>query len=254
MKTHLYFLCYQTESLVASHLDPDAFGAYMAVGTRKHTSGNLLFFEVDPAESVKTMPVVAKVEELCVPHPDGAPRRSKYLAIYRVLERLPLAALGKLYLVTRDGRVMGLEGKPYEENREERGPNLYTELCPVTPRVVSFLPPARFVRFITDQTNPVSVPRIFFADSLLDREHDGRLAGYLPYTNPDHIIDCINDVAVAEKGAKTVERNPKLIAFYRTIRRGFFVGDQSGVKIYAYPSPDELDDKHHIWWRSASLD
>lgn len=254
MKTHLYYICYQTEALIASHLDPDAFGAYMAVGTRKHTSGHLLFFDVNAVEAAKTIPAVAEIDTRCVPHPDGSPRRSKYLSIYRVLEHLPLAALGRLYLVTRDGRVMGLEGKPYADAAEERGPNLYTELSPVTPRVVSFLQPAKFIRFITDPSSVVSVPRIFFADSLLDREHDGRLAGYLPYTNPDHIIDCINDVAVAEKGAKTVERNPKLIAFYRTIRRGFFVGDQTGAKLYPFPSADELEEKHHLWWRSASLD
>jgi hypothetical protein len=75
-----------------------------------------------------------------------------------------------------------------------------------------------------------------------------------PTRIPDHIVDCINDVAVAEKAAKTVERNPKLVAFFRTIRRGFFVGDQTGVKFYAYPSVDELEEKHHLWWRSASLD
>jgi hypothetical protein len=254
MKTHLYFICFQTEALVASHLDADAFGAYMAVGTRKHTSGNLMFFEVDPAEAAKTLPVVAEIDKHCVPHPDGSPRRSKYLSIYRVLEHLPLSALGKLYLVTRDGRVMGLEGRAYDGANEPKGPNLYTELCPVTPRVVSFLPPRPFVKFITDPANAVSVPRILFADSLLDRDPDGRLAGYLPYTNPEHIMDCVHDVEVAEKAAKTVERNPKLVAFYRTIRRGFFVGDQTGVTFYPFPSLDELDEKHHIWWRSASLD
>ncbi len=254
MKTHLYFVCFQTEALVASHLDPDAFGAYMAVGTRKHTSGNVMFFEVDPIAAAKTLPLAGELEKRCPPHPDGGPRHSKYLGIYRVLESLPMEALGKLYLVTRDGRVLGLDAKPYDAAKEMRGPNLYTELCPVTPRVVSFLPPTRFAKFITDPANLVNVPRILFADSLLDRESDGRLAGYLPYLNPEHIVDCINEVAVAEKSAKTVERNPKLIAFYRTIRRGFFVGDQTGVKFYPFPSQDELDEKYHIWWRSASLD
>lgn len=254
MKAHLYFMCYQTEALVASHLTAEEFGAYMAVGTRKHTSGNVIFFEVDPAAAAKSLPVAAEIDARCQPHPDGSPRHSKYLSIYRVLEHLPLESLGKLYLVTRDGRVLGLDGQSYSAEKEQRGPNLYTELCPVTPRVVSFLPPGRFAKFITDPANPVNVPRIFFADLLLDRESDGRLAGYLPYMNPEHIVDCINDVAVAEKAAKTVERNPKLIAFYRTIRRGFFVGDQTGVKLYPYPSTDELDEKHHLWWRSASLD
>ena len=253
MRVYLYFMCYQGEALVASHLSPAEFGSYMSVGTRKHTSGNGLFFEVD-MQALGDAWSAKDIEARCQPHPDGSPRHSKYIAVYRVLERLSLKALKNLYLVTRDGRVLSLEGKAYEGGQEQRGPNLYTELCPPTPRVVSFLPPSKFTKFITDPANPVSVPRILFADSLLDREEDGRLAGYLPYTNPEHIVDCINDVAVAEKAAKTVERNPKLVAFFRTIRRGFFVGDQGGLKFYPFPSVDELDEKHHLWWRSASLD
>ena len=49
MKTHLYMLCYRFEALVASHLEPEAFGRYMAVGTQKNARGNVLFFEIDPA-------------------------------------------------------------------------------------------------------------------------------------------------------------------------------------------------------------
>lgn len=253
MNVNLYLMAYQGEALVASHLGAEAFGAYMAVGTQKHTSGNLVFFEIDKA-ACGDAAFVKDAERLCTLHQDGSPRRSKYLSIYRALEVVPLAALKKLHLVTRDGRVLSLEESRYDAGSEERGPNLYTELAPVTPRVVSYLPPSKFAKFITDPSTAIHVPRIFFADSLLDRDADGQLAGYLPYTNPQHIMDCIQAVAVAEKSAKTVERNPKLIAFYRTIRRGFFVGDQSGLKFFRFPSRDELDDKHHLWWRSASLD
>lgn len=253
MKVNLYLMGYQGEALVASHLSAEAFGAYMAVGTQKHTSGNVVFFEVDMS-ACGELPFVKQAESLCIPHPDGSPRRSKYLSIYRALEQVPLAALRKLHLVTRDGRVLSLDSKPYDASKEERGPNLYTEMAPVTPRVVSYLPPSKFASFITDAANPVSVPRIFFADSLLDRDADGQLAGYLPYTNPQHIMDCIQAVAVAEKSAKTVERNPKLVAFYRTIRRGFFAADKTGLKFFPFPGKDELEEKHHLWWRSASLD
>jgi len=254
MNVHLYLLCYQGEALVASHLSAEAFGAYMAVGTQKHTSGNLLFFEIDSdvkSDYLKT----SLIKERCLPHSDGSPRRSKYASIYRVLEHLPLNAYKKLHLVTRDGRVLTLDEGSYNEKADAQNVNLYTELAPVTPRVVSSLNPAEFCKFITDPANPVSVPRIFFADSLIDRDPDGRLAGYLPYANPAHIIDCIESL-VQRKGklTKTVERNPPLIAFYRTIGRGFFLGDQTGMKYFPYPSKDDLDDKYHLWWRSASLD
>ena len=254
MKTNLYLMCYQGEALVASHLNAEEFGRYMAVGTQKHTSGNLMFFEIDPAAKSDYLKL-SQVAALCPPHSDGTPRRSKYLSIYRVLEHLPLSAFGKLHLVTRDGRVLSLEAAPYPDALDRPGANLYTELAPVTPRVVSSLNPREFVKFITDAQQPVHVPRILFADSLIEREADGTLAGYLPYPNPSHIVDCIADLEKRKsKVTKTVERNPQLVAFYRTIGRGFFLGDQTGVKFYPFPSRDDLDDMFHLWWRSASLD
>ncbi len=253
MNVHLYLLCYQGEALVASHLSAEAFGSYMATGTRKHTSGNVVFFEIDPATKSDFLKI-AHIKEMCAPHPDGSPRRSKYASIYRVLEHLPLSSFQKLHLVTRDGRVLSLDEGHYESH-DHRSVNLYTELAPVTPRVVSGLDPREFCRFITNPANPVSVPRIFFADSLIERDADGSLAGYLPYNNPAHIIDCVESLERGKgKMTKTVERNPALIAFYRTIGRGFFLGDQGGMKFYPFPGKDELDDKHHLWWRSASLD
>ncbi|HMO52399.1 MAG TPA: hypothetical protein PKE26_13075 [Kiritimatiellia bacterium] len=254
MNTHLYLMCYQGEALVASHLNAEQFGAYMAVGTQKHTSGNLLFFELNPEFSSDFLRwPAAKVD--CAPHADGSPRRSKYLSIYRVLEHVPLSAFGKLHLVTRDGRVLSLDAANYTESETSASVHLYTELAPVCPRVVSSLSPAAFARFITDPANPVSVPRVFFSDSLIEREADGSLAGYLPYPNPAHIVDCMNDVEGGKtKKTKTVERNPQLVAFYRTIGRGFFLGDAGGIKFYPFPTRDELDDRHHVWWRSASLD
>lgn len=254
MNTHLYLMCYRSEALVASHLPAEQFGNYMAVGTQKRTSGNVMFLEVDPS-LVDDYLKLPKMLERCTPHADGSPRRSKYISVYRVLEHVPLTALGKLYCTTRDGRVLALESASYDELNEQPGPNMYVELCPIYPRVVSSLAPGAFGKFMTNPHNPVHVPRILFADCLVDRDPDGRLAGYLPYRDPAHIEDCLNQLSAGagKKMSKTVDRNPPLAAFYRTIRRGFFLADQTGVKFYPYPSTDELDEKHHWWWRSASI-
>ncbi len=253
MDIHLYLMCYRTEALVASQLPAEEFGAYMAVGTAKRTAGNVVFFELDPNLKSDYLPIEA-AKARCTPHPDGTPKRSKYVSIYRVMEHVPLSAYGKLHLATRDGRVLSLDSAPYDASAEKPGPNMYVELCPVTPRVVSSLAPAAFTKFITDPTNPLAVPRIFFADTLVDRDADGHLARYLPYRDLLHIEDCLTAIqSVGEKMTKTVDRNPPLVAFYRTLRRGFFIGDAQGLKHYPYPSPTELDDKHHKWWRSATL-
>lgn len=252
MKIHYYMLCYRSEALIASHLDPEAFGIYMAVGTQKNTRGNVLFFEINE-NLVSDYFHLQDIEQRCIPHPDGSPKRSKYISIYRVLEHLELQAFKKLYLVTADGRVMHLEESQYETAAEKNGLNLYQELCPVSPMVVSELAPAAFVSFMTDPKNHVSVPRIFLVDMLLNLDEKGKLAGHLPYANPHHIIDCLNELkSPHKKSTKTVSRTPHFQGFFRTIRKGFFLGDQTGMKFYKFPDRRELEVEHSKWWRSAS--
>lgn len=254
MSFRLYLMCHRVEALVASQLAPEEFGNYMAVGTNKQTSGKVIFFEIDPDKIDANYFNLARARSECVARPDGTRKRSKYLSIYRVMEHVPLEAHGTLYLTTRDGRVLGLDAKPYGAD-SATGPNLYQELCPVNPMVVSSLGPPEFIRFLTNKQSAVAVPRLFMADLLLDREANGALASYLPYRDPDHIANCVREVTSPgrEKKSKTVDRTPKFDSFFRTIRRGFFIGDQGGVKFYPFPSADELDDKHFAWWRSASM-
>jgi hypothetical protein len=252
MKIHLYMLSYRFEALVASHLEPEAFGRYMAVGTQKNARGNVLFFEIDPMLKSDYFKL-DDLEQRCTPHMDGSPKRSKYISVYRVMEHLSLSAFGKLHLCTADGRVLSLDPSPYDVKGEQAGPNLYEELCPVYPLVVSALAPSVFLKFMTDPKNPVSLPRLFFVDMLLDRDESGMLAGYLPYSDPLHIVDCIKALeGGGDKKTKTVSRTPRHHAFFRTIRRGFFLGDQTGMKFYEFPDRRTLEVEHAKWWRSAS--
>jgi hypothetical protein len=255
MAFQLYLMCHRVDSLVASQLSPEEFGAYMAVGVMKQTRGMVIFFEVDPAKLGAAFDLDRARRE-CVPHPDGRPKRSKYISIYRTLERVPTAALGNLYLSTRDGRVLGLSSRPYDVAAEPTsGVNMYLELCPTHPLVVSRLGPGRFIEKLTDPSQPVSVPRLLLADLLIDQEPDGRLATYLPYRDPDHIVSCIRELndAGRVKDSKTVDRTPMIEPFFRTIARGFFVGCGTDIKYYPFPTRDELEDNHHWWWRSASM-
>jgi hypothetical protein len=48
-----------------------------------------------------------------VTQPDGKPKSSVYLSIYNVLARIPVSAIGKLYLVTDDGRTLELRSADY---------------------------------------------------------------------------------------------------------------------------------------------
>ena len=256
MQIRYYMVCSRFEALIASQLEPEAFGTYMAVGTKKLASGHVTFFEIDPGFARATDQFqVADIEKRCAPHEDGSPKRSKYISVYRVMEFLPLSVYGALYLTTPDGRVLKIAGEAYDDNGEKDGVNLYQELCPLIPLVVSKLPPGRFAKTLTDPSSPVHAPRIFFADLRVDHDEKGRLAGWLPYANPMHLEDCIQELEHSGpevKATKTVSRTPLAQTFLRVIRRGFFLGDQTGVKCYRFPTRDELEIHHSKWWHSAS--
>jgi len=253
MSIHLY-LSMTPESLVASMLPPEAFGNYLAVGTKKRMAGRAMFFDLEPDFRSDYFDL-ATVPERCTPHPDGQPKHSVYLGIYRVLEHVPLEVVNSLWLATRHGRV--LELKPSDMPPEPPGKYyLYQEICPVHPAIASSLGPADFCRFITDPERPFNVPRICYADMRLSgwaEDPRGGRASDLPYAYLDHLRDCLLQLEEdAGKHTKTVDRIAPVEFPYRCIRSGFFLGDQGGLIYYPFPSPEELDRKHFQWWRSAN--
>ncbi len=252
MSTHLY-LQLNPEALIASHLTPEAFGTYLAVGTRQHSSGQAVFFEIDVNLQSETLPLKDIVTR-CVPHRDGTPRKSTYLAIYRALERIPVSAIGKLYLATHDGRVLGLAPTTAPRGAD-RCFHLYQEFCPVSPRVVSTLDPSEFCAILTDPTQPVSVPTIAFAElslGALATDLDSTDTGNLPYSDLAHLRDCLRELqAKPGKPTKVAVRNVRDDLLYRTIQGGLYVGAGRELKYYPMPSLSDLESTHHDWWRSA---
>jgi hypothetical protein len=243
------------EALIASMLAPLDFGAYYAVGMEKKSRGQAQFFSVDRNFPSDYFPL-SEIDTRCVPHPDGRPKHSVYLSVYRVLEHVPIKAIGNLYLATRDGRV--LEIAPSKSlpsfSKEYR---MYQEVCPVTPRVVSSLDPREFADFMTDAKRSIHVPVIFFAElglGELARDPEKGSSKNLPYGSIEHLRACVKELgAQPHKSTKTVDRIPPGDFPYRTIQNGFYLGDGKEFVYYPIPSEQELQTTHYIWWRSASL-
>jgi hypothetical protein len=242
------------QALIASMLDPVAFGRYFAVGSRVHSRGEAVFFEVDPALLPPGEFPLQLIEERCVPKADGSPKKSVYLAIYRVLSRVPVAALGALHLVTRDGKTLQLERGEYVAQTERRG-HLYQEFCPIDPVVASSMAPLEFCQAITDTSRPVHVPRIVFSELSLRgmaRDPAAGLANDLPYPNMQHLRDVLTELMASDRDkSKLFMKQATEGVFYRTIRGGFYVGDQQDFAFYRFPSVAELETRHYGWWRSA---
>jgi len=248
MNTYLY-LSMVPESLVASMLPPEEFGRYLAVGTRKQSRGQAMFFDLKDSFTSSDFDL-SVIAERCVPHADGQPKHSLYLAIYRVMERVPVDAVNNLWLVTPDARV--LELRPVEVPSVFSGKyHLYQEICPVHPLIASSLSPNEFCRFITDPTGPISVPRICFADlDLSELAVDPRhgKGEDLAYPHFDHLRDCFVGLEDAKgKHTKTVDRIHPPEFPYRSVKNGFFLGDQENMVYYPFPSREELQSKYYFW-------
>jgi len=164
-----------------------------------------------------------EARQACVPHEDGRPKHSVYVSTYRVLEHVPLIAMGELWLITRDGRGLALQQSQPPGQYEGRH-HLYQELCPVHPLIASRMNAKEFCLSITDPEVAVSIPGI-----------------------------CFVELATRDKTTRTVNRIQHEHIPYRCVKKGFFVGDQTGLLHYPFPSVDDMEKEHHYWWRSAEL-
>jgi hypothetical protein len=247
-----YYLSLIPEALIASMLPPKEFGSYLAVGSKNRTRGHAMFFTVERPHGLPFD--LAYAEKRCVPHPNGDPKNSVYLGIYRIFEQIPISSLGDLYLVTPDGKVLELrpdaKGSPHSERY-----HLYQEICPVHPRVVSSLPPADFARHIVEQDSHIRVPQIAFVDlrlGELSMDPEKGTTHDLPYHAIEHLRDCLMELK-AGKHTKIVDRTQAQVFPYRTVDTGFYVGSASDLRFYPFPSEEELRSRYYDWWRSASI-
>jgi hypothetical protein len=246
------YLSMTPEALVASMLPPLAFGIYLAVGTRKRSHGQAMYFDLKPDFQTDYFDM-SRIADRCVRHPDGQPKRSVYISIYRVLEHVPLEAVNNLFLATKDGRVLELRRGEVPTTTGAKY-HLYKEICPVHPLIASSLNPLEFCRFITDSSRPFYVPKICFVEMDLGELAEDPQKGCidnLPYHHLDHIRDCVLQLESQDKHTKTVDRIEPLEYRYRCIKGGFFLGDQHSLLYFPFPPLSELESTYRKWWRSA---
>jgi hypothetical protein len=254
MTVHLY-LSLIPEALIASMLSPEEFGVYYAVGSKKKSSGQAVFFEVNPDFRSKYFRVQEGLAR-CIAHDDGTPKSSIYISVYRVVEHVPISELGKLYLVTQDGRTLGLEHSEDFPTNED-GLHLYKEIAPVTPLVASRLTPMDFFDLIVrNPTSLVTLPAVAFTELRLgELATDPELGqvGDLPYSNMDHLREVLMDLKTKPIATKMVDRISPANFTYRTVKNGVFIGNERNLRYYPLPSNETLRVQHYRWWRSANM-
>ncbi len=254
MTVHLY-LSLIPEALIASMLPPEEFGQYYATGHQYKSKGQAIFFEIDPSFRNEFFNIDDAFAR-CVPHPDGKPKNSVYVSVYRVLEHIPVSVIGKLYLSTAYGQTLALSRN--DSARIETGTlHMYQDLAPVNSLVVSTLAPLAHYASVTDKPAKfIRFPALCFVElalgQLASNPADGS-ANELPYSFINHLREALIVLDPASKTTKLVHRVHSLEFPYRMVRNGFFIGNGPELAYYPMPSHDTLRQDHSAWWRLANL-
>lgn len=248
------YLSITPEALIGSMLSPAQFGQYMATGTKKCNRSQFIFFTLD-YDQVRCMFNTEYYNDRCIEKPDGSPKSTVYLSIYRVLEFIPLTAIKDLYLTSDQGITLKIPRTTYDKTkRKKKEMHLYQELCPVTSQVASNLPPHQFLKTLTDGTLPLRLPKMFFAELRIEDLADNPFYGderYLPYGAVSHLRDCLEIIRSEEnKQMKTVQRFHTGKLYYQTIDSGFYLGSRDNVAYYPFPSLQELEKIHTDFFRT----
>jgi|WetSurMetagenome_2_1015567.scaffolds.fasta_scaffold30602_2 hypothetical protein len=255
---HLYLILFPNEALVASQLTPEEFGQHYSIGSPRHFMGKVIFVEVDinfRHDDLQIDDALMNTES-GIP---GRPKRTKFVKSYRVLEYVDFSALQKLYLVTTEGGVLGLEKSTQQVNYSDNDHvRLYQEICPLRLLVASRLGPDQFGHYITEETWSKGAPKIFFTEYDIDvKETVASNAvhafhmGPLPNVNPTNLPTALKELQEdPAKKTKTVSLNPNLdFVSYKAIKHGFWFSKGSETIFYKMPTLDELHKKYYSWWR-----
>jgi hypothetical protein len=254
MSIHLYFSLIP-EALIASMLPPEAFGQYYATGHKFKSKGQAVFFEIDPSYRHPYFDIDGCYAR-CTSKPDGKPKNSVYISMYRVIEHLTVSAMGNLYLTTAMGATLGLtRGAALPPIVPEL--HMYQDLTPINSLVASILDPAAYYRDVTTApSHSFSFPGMCFVELELGRlardPEDGQDED-LPYPFMQHLREALMELNPTTKQNKLVHRVHSLEFPFRMVKQGFYVGVGPELVFYPMPAQQVLRRDHTNWWRSANL-
>jgi hypothetical protein len=255
----LYMIVFPINALVASQLEPADFAQHYTIGSARHFQGKVIFAELDPTFRDEYFHIEDYLAET-VSHPDGSPKRTKFIRSYNVLEHVPLTAVRKLYLVTPSGKALELSSSPYTAENAPGLIRIYQEITPVTNLIASRLDQRSFGNYITDDIAK-GAPTVCFTqidlnieEFLTESRNREIISSPIPDNNPYRLLDCLLEMQrEKEKPVKTISLSSVLHGIsYRVIRHGFWFFDRTHTMLFfPMPSLHELETTHYDWWKNA---
>ncbi len=255
---HLYMIVFPINALVASQLEPNAFAQHFTIGSAKHFQGKVIFARLNPEFRDPYFPIDEYLANT-VPHPDGSPKRTKYISSYAVLEHIPFSMIEALYLVTANGHALELTPADYTAENAPGLIRIYQEVTPISNLVASRLDQRSFGHYLTMETRSKGAPAVCFTqidlniEEFLESSRNREIIpSPLPDNNPYRLLDCLVELDQdKQKLVKTVSLSSVLHSIsYRLLRHGFWFYDNKGnMRFFPIPGIEEMESKHYDWWR-----
>jgi hypothetical protein len=260
VEKHLYVIMWPNYALVASNLGPAEFGKHYTIGSSRYYHGQVVFAQIRDDFRHPFFKIDELLEEV-VPNAAGRPKRTKFIATYRVLEHIDLSAFQDLFVTSVAGKVLRLGKKEYTGSHEKGFIRTYQEICPFSTILLSHMNPLEFGKYITDPEQPKAAPKVMFTQIeftidkfLQELDADPFHTSPIPNIHPHKLQKQILELrANPNKGLKGVSLDSVLgqISFLR-LRTGFWIA--AGEELLFYPIPDKatLESKHADFVRSLT--
>ncbi len=258
VEKHLYVIMWPNYALVGSNLPPAEFGKHYTLGSSRYFHGQVVFAEIDPEYRHPFLNIDKYIDEIR-PNAAGRPKRTKFIATYRVLEHVDLEALRDLYVTSTMGKVLRLKSEPYEKTHDPGYLRTFQELAPMRTIVLSWMTPPEFGEYITDPEQPKSAPKVLFNqidfnidDFLMQLEADPFHKSPIPNVHPQKLREQILEVrANPDKRLKGISLDAAFgqMAFTQ-LRTGFWIAHHKELLFYPIPTLEQLKDEHWEWYKS----
>lgn len=257
-ETHLYEIFFPNSALVASQYNPEQFARHYTMGSTRHYSGKVIFAEIDTAFRNPYFDIEKGFAGL-VPHEDGRPKATKFISCYRVLEHMDLDAIKKLYLVTSEGAILGLDPAPYDKIHQPDLLRVMVEITPMRMIVLSSMDFSQFAEYITNPENPKGAPKVLYTqidltidDFLKDFENNPLMNSPIPSVHPAKLRDAIFELRMNKnKKTKGLSLDSNLNSkSYKYLRHGFMFAAQNKSVFFPIPEEREIEAMNLKFWKT----
>jgi hypothetical protein len=246
----LYEIFYPNQALVASHLQPQQFAQHYLISSIRHYTGKLVFAQVSPRYRHPDLPIEQMLREL-TPHPDGSPKRTKFIASYRVLEHTDLDSIDRLFLATAQAQLLELRPSEYSKSHQSGFLRTFAQIAPLSMLVLSTMDMPEFGRYMTKPGNAKGCPSLFYTQIDLNTEEfldqfaaNPFMSAPFPFLHPAKLRD-----ALAQLRAEPAKQTKGLSLYcpldqipFRRIRHGFMFARGELYKFFPMPGLQAIEE------------